>query len=349
MVEVSELTASDHAAIASSPSIQAALSSSSASPALVTPPPSSLFYTPSMMMSTMNASLSATGGSCVLNRKLDDGSLVPASQGEKDAADAAAKMRQSAEQIANLTQEEKGMWAEDRRGHGNDHYREGEFQKAMDVYMTCLVGMAPADSPPAELRASDEKIALPALLNMAACAFQLGNYSKTVQICDQATSLASGVGRESGKVAARRGRARMKRGEHDLAAKDLRKALELFGEGGEGSAEVMRDLRRVKELKGKARENREKMEKAMKDTMEKGREKGEESFYGSRKGEREREAEKMKKKKAVSSFSSDAGAAEKKGGGAKEEGKKGFEFTFMHALAAAAAVLVAYYSVFPPA
>lgn len=133
MVEVSELTASDHAAIASSPSIQAALSSSSASPALVTPPPSSLFYTPSMMMSTMNASLSATGGSCVLNRKLDDGSLVPASQGEKDAADAAAKMRQSAEQIANLTQEEKGMWAEDRRGHGNDHYREGEFQKAMDV------------------------------------------------------------------------------------------------------------------------------------------------------------------------------------------------------------------------
>ena len=120
------------------------------------------------MLNTMNTTLEKTGGSCVLNRKLDDGSLIPATAAEKDAADVAAKMRQTAEQIVNLSPEEKVVWAADRRNHGNRMYGAGEFQKAMDVYMTCLCGMAGEAAGGEERRVADEGIVLPALLNMAA-------------------------------------------------------------------------------------------------------------------------------------------------------------------------------------
>lgn len=74
------------------------------------------FYTPSMMLETMNSTMSTVGGSVELKRKLDDGTLIDAKEGEKKAADLQAKMRQSAEEVLGLKFEEKVIWAGLRRG-----------------------------------------------------------------------------------------------------------------------------------------------------------------------------------------------------------------------------------------
>jgi tetratricopeptide (TPR) repeat protein len=272
--------------ITSSPlssAVASAVASDDAEPQVVSSNPEGMFYTPSMMLTTMNDSLSATGGSCTLKRKLEDGSLIESTQAERDAADCSAKMRQSAEQIANLTQDEKALWAADRRKHGNDLFTSGEFQKAMDVYMTCLCGMAPPTAPKDDVLKSDEIIALPAMLNMAACAYQLGNYAKCVTLCDQAHTLSCGPA--SYKLRLRRGRARLRRGDLDEARDDFRGAMSLANGDEAPEKEVRRELAKLKELREKAKENKEGVRKAMEKAMKMGEETGGEGFYEGEKGD----------------------------------------------------------------
>ena len=107
-----------------------------------------------------------------LKRKLDDGTLVPSTEVDKKAADLSAKMRQSAEEVFGMSFGEKVAWALERRKAGNDLFASGEFQEAMDVYMTALVAVSKEE---AEEKESDVKVALPVLLNLAQCALNLGN------------------------------------------------------------------------------------------------------------------------------------------------------------------------------
>ena len=172
---------------------------------------------------------------------------MPSTEGEKKAADLSAKMRQSAEEVFGMSFGEKAAWALERRKAGNDLFASGEFQEAMDVYMTVLVAVSKEAD---EEKESDERVALPVLLNLAQCALNLGNASKVVAFCDHAMSLKSGTGARSAKVHYRRGKGRLMVGDYRAARADLEAALELCQEDDEERRAVERELKKLKVRSG---------------------------------------------------------------------------------------------------
>ncbi|GMH94304.1 hypothetical protein TL16_g12869 [Triparma laevis f. inornata] len=184
-----------------------------------------------MMLETMNSTMSTVGGSVELKRKLDDGTLIDAKEGEKKAADLQAKMRQSAEEVLGLNFEEKVIWAGLRRAAGNQLFQSSKYQEAMDIYMTALVAIS---NDPANVSSSDSNIALPVLLNLSMCALNLGNASKAVAFCNHAISLESGVGKRSHKVYFRRGKGRLMTGDYKAAKEDFKKSLKMCEKAEEG-------------------------------------------------------------------------------------------------------------------
>ena len=233
------------------------------------------FYTPTMMMETMNKTMSNVGGEVELKRKLPDGTQVRATKGDMKPADLQAKMRQSAESIINLTNNEKIEWSKSRRQKGNDFYKRGEFQQAMDIYTTCLVAISSTKtSTEEEIAYSDKELQLPVLQNLAACALALGMSSKCIQFCDCALALESGVGKTSYTLFRRRGKAKLKKGEYTSAREDFREALSLAEKvGGEEDADVSvvngikQDLVKLADCMKRGEINSKKQKKAMQSVL----------------------------------------------------------------------------------
>ena len=141
------------------------------------------FYTPSMMIGTMNETMKSVGGSVELKRKLDNGALISSTEGERKAADMSAKMRQSAEEVKGQPFSVKLEWSRLRREQGNVIFKRGDWAEAMDVYMTCLVAISNEEG---EVEESEREISLPVLLNLAQCALNMRAASKCIQFCDHA-------------------------------------------------------------------------------------------------------------------------------------------------------------------
>ena len=75
-----------------------------------------------------------------LQKRLPDGSTMPASSADMAANDLQTKLQQSAAFVASLqTPEDKMRWAEGQRLIGNQYFQRGDYKTAMDVYLTCLV------------------------------------------------------------------------------------------------------------------------------------------------------------------------------------------------------------------
>jgi tetratricopeptide (TPR) repeat protein len=116
-----------------------------------------------------------------LQKRLPDGSTVPATPDEIAAADFQAKLDQSAKFVSQLaTSEDRQAWAEQQRQMGNAYFGRGDYKAAMDVYLTCLVVR--------ESAATDfvRRTLVPILNNLAQCTLQLGMHGKTVLFCEMA-------------------------------------------------------------------------------------------------------------------------------------------------------------------
>jgi len=114
-----------------------------------------------------------------LQKRLPDGSAIPASPADLSTADFENKLSQAAAFVQDLTVDQKLQWAEGQRNYGNQLYEAQQYEQAIDVYLTCLTVTA------------DKKINDPALHllfakvmnNLALTTMQLQWYGKTVQFC----------------------------------------------------------------------------------------------------------------------------------------------------------------------
>lgn len=75
-----------------------------------------------------------------LQKRLPDGSAVPATADEISAADFKTKLEQAAKFVSQLaTSRDRQYWAEQQRRLGNSYFASGDYKSAMDVYLTCLL------------------------------------------------------------------------------------------------------------------------------------------------------------------------------------------------------------------
>ena len=165
---------------------------------MVNESPASPFVTTSDVMNQLNkqlASLSSPEDAHLkprfeLQKRLPDGSAIPASQDEIAAADFKTKLEQSAKFVSQLASpRDRQFWAEQQRQLGNQYFGRGEYKQAMDVYLTCLVVKeSTADFVSQTL--------LPILNNLAQCTLQLGMHKKTVMFCEMALEEVSKTNQE---------------------------------------------------------------------------------------------------------------------------------------------------------
>lgn len=114
-----------------------------------------------------------------LQKRLPDGSTVPASSADLAASDLNTKIQQSAKFVTEYldSDEERAKWAESQRQVGNTYFAKADYRNAMDVYLTCLV-----------VKQDNEvflnQTLLPVLNNLAQCTLQLSMHKKTMEFCD---------------------------------------------------------------------------------------------------------------------------------------------------------------------
>lgn len=111
-----------------------------------------------------------------LQKRLPDGSTIPASQADLSASDLQNKISQSAKFVSQLIPSDRKLWAEQQRQAGNALFQQGQYKAAMDIYLTCLV-----------VKNDDidflSQTLLSVLNNLAQCTLQLGMQKKTKEFC----------------------------------------------------------------------------------------------------------------------------------------------------------------------
>jgi hypothetical protein len=115
-----------------------------------------------------------------LQKRLPDGSAIPATQDDTAAADFKTKLEQSAKFVSQLeSSKDRRYWAEQQRQTGNAFFQCGDYKGALDIYLTCLV---------VKENSLDfvRDTFLPILNNLAQCTLQLGMHKKTIVFCEMA-------------------------------------------------------------------------------------------------------------------------------------------------------------------
>mmetsp|Transcript_42165 Transcript_42165/g.101769 ORF Transcript_42165/g.101769 Transcript_42165/m.101769 type:complete len:411 (-) Transcript_42165:3642-4874(-) len=126
-----------------------------------------------------------------LQKRLPDGSTIPASQADLSASDLQNKISQSAKFVSQLILSDRKIWAEQQRQSGNSLFQQGQYKAAMDIYLTCLVVKGSTTTTTAAASGQEEtpdfeflsQTLLPVLNNLAQCTLQLGMQKKTKDFC----------------------------------------------------------------------------------------------------------------------------------------------------------------------
>lgn len=147
-------------------------------------PPKLPFVTVSDVLNQLNQNLKALStaddfceGRFELQKRLPDGSTIPASPADIAYSDLQTKLDQCAKFVASLSQKDKAIWAEDQRHVGNAYFHKAEYQTAMDIYLTCLLVKE-------DTAEHLNQTLLPVLNNLAQCTLQLGMHKKTIEFCN---------------------------------------------------------------------------------------------------------------------------------------------------------------------
>lgn len=227
-----------------------------------------LFFTTTDLMNKLNKTLASSGSidndsspHFELQRRLPDGSTRKATPDDQRVADMQSKFQQVAEEVKDLTEENKIVWAELQRTEGNRLYQQREYQQAMDVYLTCLIVKS-------ESNQFMTNVFLPCLNNLAQCTLQLGMYRKTEIYCTMAlkelvqTTTTANNEHEPlvAKLYFRRGKARRLGGKYTLANKDLQKTLTMVTDT---KPVVYRELQLLEQAMVEAEQNKKRQERAM--------------------------------------------------------------------------------------
>jgi tetratricopeptide (TPR) repeat protein len=167
-----------------------------------------------------------------LQRRLPDGTTRQAFGSEIKAADYESKLKQVANHVAGLPDDDaKRAFGAEQRQYGNKVYAAGDYEQAIDVYMTCLVALPPLD------RSSISLQYLQILNNLAQAALQLQWYRKSQDFCQLALDDLPVESHDSldterrlavSKIYYKRGKARRHRGDYAEATADLQQALRLL-------------------------------------------------------------------------------------------------------------------------
>ena len=125
-----------------------------------------------------------------LNTRLPDGSARPATVAEIAMADFQSKLQHSITILQSLPDDSaKFKWAEyQRKNVGNAYYENQEYERAIDVYLTCLTVAAPPSTPDPDTKYTMDYLILymKVMNNLALCTMQLQWYRKTVIFCTMA-------------------------------------------------------------------------------------------------------------------------------------------------------------------
>ena len=201
-----------------------------------------LFFTTSDLMNKMNSILQedCPEAEIQLQRRMPNGSTRRADESDMDVANLQSKLTQAAKLTTEMDAPTRRQWTLQQRELANDFFHIEEYKEAMDIYLTCLVGLRGEDEDPRDFRV--HKVARPVLMNLALCALRLKMAKKVVKFCEEALALESGDETiEKGnvvlnnsqdyyasKIFLRRGQARMLMGEYKLSRRDLEKALNIL-------------------------------------------------------------------------------------------------------------------------
>jgi hypothetical protein len=122
-----------------------------------------------------------------LQKRLPNGSTIPATPADVAYADLQQKLSQSATFVAQLQESsDRALWAEQQRQIGNAYFLKADYSAAMDIYLTCLVvkdSMSSSSSSSSSELSFVRNTLIPVLNNLAQCTLQLGMYKKTMEFC----------------------------------------------------------------------------------------------------------------------------------------------------------------------
>ncbi|KAL4169752.1 hypothetical protein KRP22_010667 [Phytophthora ramorum] len=149
-------------------------------------------YTVSKMLSSINEVMAPVAtevcGSVTLQRKTENGIMLNTSEKEVAYLDTKARVKHSAQQIANLDKPAKAQWVATQRMAGNDAFHRADYQHAADAYIQALTALD-FGSTAQEKIACQQELQIPLTCNLAACMLMLEHWEKARLMCDQVLAL----------------------------------------------------------------------------------------------------------------------------------------------------------------
>jgi hypothetical protein len=259
------------------------------------PPPESLpFITTSGVLNQLNKNLQelvVPGEEYLeprfeLQKRLPDGSTIPASKSDLSASDLKTKLQQSAKFVAQLTRDDRCKWANQQRLSGNVFFERGEYKAAMDIYLTCLVVKDTEKQHDVDFLS---KTLLPVLNNLAQCTLQLGMQKKTMEFCKIALEEISKIDKDKAavldpiticRIYFKRAKAQRLTGHYFEARQDLNRSLECL-EKKENEADqkvpyqqaIQKEFRHLETAEKEARKNKQQQKRAMQKALSSSNEK----------------------------------------------------------------------------
>ena len=110
-----------------------------------------------------------------LQKRFEDGYSRPATNSELKASDLDSKVKQVAQHLSQLdTDDERNRFLESHIAYANDLYAKGQYEEAMDAYVTCLTGTEPKSHPVRLARI---------LHNLAQSALKIKGYQRCIRVC----------------------------------------------------------------------------------------------------------------------------------------------------------------------
>jgi hypothetical protein len=240
-------------------------------------PPKLPFVTTSDVLNQLNTQLESLSGAEALKprfelqKRLPDGSAIPASESDLRASDLQTKLQQSATFVSGLNDQDKLEWADQQRQAGNAYFYHGDYKSAMDIYLTCLVVKD-------HRQEFTTDIYFPVLNNLAQCTLQLSMYKKTIIFCDIGLEKEVEVNLETSpssrlflaKLYFKRAKAYRLTGEYGKSRKDLtvaRKTLGLYEGEDTATAEyeqaIAKEFRHLETAEREGRKNRIRAQKGI--------------------------------------------------------------------------------------
>ncbi|KAL7691264.1 putative tetratricopeptide-like helical domain superfamily [Plasmopara halstedii] len=153
---------------------------------------SSEAYTVSKMLSNINEIMAPVAtdacGSVTLQRKTKNGIMLNTTKKEVAYLDMKAKIKHSAQHVAQLGKMAKAQWIATQRQAGKDAFNKGDYKLAAEAYIKALTALD-FGSTTAEKVACQQDLQIPLTCNLAACMLMTEQWDKARLMCDQALAI----------------------------------------------------------------------------------------------------------------------------------------------------------------